>query len=865
MGYFTTKANSFFNKFLKYTTIYLSLYSKIIDANYTLQYSRKLLSSTNQTCSVPLHYNADVLDLYGDDNAIQTTIPFMFPFYGNTYNNIGISTNGLITMVGTSSSYTNVNMPSTTEPNNFIAVFWADLVTNSKSIFIRSTETDVIIQWTNMGFYGTSIPLGTFQVILYNDGSIQLRYITLMGSDISFGSTATIGIENFDGTVGTLISYNNKSLSPGMMYTLIYNSETNTYTYRFDIDNNSTILIPNIMPSIPELIAPYELMVLSKDSIVSLVWNSDRATYYKLFLSSDVYFTNVIYQNTYLTTSTYNISNLDSSTYYWKVYACNSYGCTESCTQQYSIASYNLPPPPPPPPSPPPPPPIDIEEPPPPPPLPPTLIPDPVYVQQISSAVSVAVSTTITTTTVAVISSSVASSVAGSVGSASLVPSPAGLISMISTVQSMNMKMNLQIGGTPDKMKGLASDIGWINLDFSSSKNNTARRMLVESSSNRDPYKQARTLFIYSILAFMLPFSLLHFCIQHYLITQKKKKIHGIMLFPQIELTIALLFLSPYGKSAAALFSLGTARSVFAGIGMLLALPIPLFVFSIYIVKKYIVDNRFLKYVLFDEKKHKHNLLYTIRKGILASPNKGFWKGRRQNLIDMYGVFFKPIRGPVYRFEDRIFRYDHQSGVYKWGRVLRSHERFTYARTFYKTYFIARILLISLLLNAFPYSPNGNVIQVVLLMILLTIHVYFMLFVSPLNSPKDQFVDISSNTCELGTYASGFSLLMARRLQLNAFVQVAENSMFAFQVISIGIHIIAQLWTFVLVFQIVKYMVMDKYYKESTIDTVYHLMITKKYANRWLIRVHHRPLKEWSYIYKKRAVSARNIRIQIQS
>jgi len=873
MGRSPYKMTCFFDKFLRYTTIYLSIYSKIIDAKYLFGQSRNLVSDINGTCIYSPYYNADIIDLYGDDTSTEVSLPFSFPFYQNTYNSIGVSTNGLITLGTISNIYNNVIIPSVSVPNNFIAVFWTDLIVNSKTIFIYKTESNAIIQWTNIGFYGTEIPLGTFQSILYANGTIQLRYITLMGSDMSFGSTATIGIENHSGMDGICISFRTASLVPGTLYTFTYNVNTNSYTYDYIIDDNHIILLPNTMPKIPNLIAPYYNMVFSANSVITFIWNSDGANYYKLYVSLDDLLAYIVYQNNELYLDTQDIANLTSSIYYWKVYACNIYGCTESCIQPFIIEDFAIPPPPPspppspspssppppsppppsppppspPPPSPPPPSPPPPSPPPPspPPPTPPSPISDVVVIQQIATVMTTAITTVVATSVSSVIVSSVAGSVGGSIGGASSVPSPAGLVSMIATVQAMNMKMNLQIGGTPDKIKGLASGIGWINLDFSLPKNTNSRRLLLQEET-RNPYEQAGSLFVYSILLFLLPLSIIHYCSQHYLVSKKEKKIIGIMLFPQIELTIAMLLISPYGKIAASLFLLRTPASIFAGFGMLCVIPIPLIILSIYAIKRYIINYRILKYVEFKHEYTKGGIIRLVRQAILASPSKGYWKSKDHHLMDMYGIFFKTIRGPVYTFKDKIVRYDSQKGVYKWGKVIKIHDRFEYIRTYYKAYFILRVLLISILLNAFPYSTDGDMVQTILLIIFVSIHVYFMLFVSPLNTPKDQLVDVTSNICELGFYSSGFCILMARRLHLEKIITMTENAMFVFQILTVGVQIISQLWNVVFIFNLIQSMIREKFYKNRIIYTSYHILLVKKYANRWLLYVHHRPLKGWA-------------------
>jgi hypothetical protein len=493
----------------------------------------------------------------------------------------------------------------------------------------------------------------------------------------------------------------------------------------------------------------------------------------------------------------------------------------------------------------------------------PVVVEEPIAMQQISAAVSAAVSTAVAASVSAVISSSVAGSVGGSVGGASSVPSPTGLVSMISTVQSMNMKMNLQLGGTPEMFKGLAGGVGWVNLDFSLPRK--ARRLLL--ASNTGPFENAAAMFVFSFLLFLLPVSIMHLYLQHYMKTRKGEHLKGILVFPQIELTIGLLLVSPYTKAAATLFSLGTAKSVFTGFGMLLAVPVPILCISIFTIRYIVVQHYLLKYVVFQKNEHYHHrnkFVQFIRRGILAYETKGYWKGKEQHLMDKFGVFFKSVRGPTFIFKDRMVHYNDKLKRYKWGSVIRAPESLVYPRTYYKSYFIVRMMIVSLLLNAFPYSPDGNIVQPILLVMMLTVHVYFMMFVSPFSAAKDQFTDISSNTCELGTYVAGMGMIISRRLHLNSVVQAMGNALFSFQLLSISIQIITQLWNVVMMFQIVRGVIIDKFYKERYIKNAYRLLLMKKYANRWLYRVHSRPISAWKQFYaRKKETSVDNVAITL--
>ena len=405
------------------------------------------------------------------------------------------------------------------------------------------------------------------------------------------------------------------------------------------------------------------------------------------------------------------------------------------------------------------------------------------------------------------------------------------------------MKIGLRIGDLPDAFKGLATEIGWINLDVSLPKKGYSRRILGSSNNDKDPFEKALSVFVYSFLLFLLPLSLLHLCFQH-LMRRGQKKVRGIVLFPQIELTIAMLLVIPYTKASAALLSLGTARGILAGLGMLLAIPIPMLFLSIYAVRRYIVKHRVIKYVVFQHRKPLPNLSIVgfLRTGIFASEQKGYWKGKEHKIMDMYNVFFRSIRGPTYTFKDRFVCYDENNNRYRWGSVVRVPDSMMYARTYYKAYFVARMILLSMLLCLFPDSPRGNIAQPALLVAMLAVHVHFMMFVSPFHSAKDQFTDVSSNLCELGTYVSGLCLLVSRRLYFKRTVWMMERSLLIFQIISIGIQVVAQLWNVFVLLQIIRGIIISRFYKDQSIRDAHKTFLMKKYGNRWLSRVHLRSI-----------------------
>ena len=147
-----------------------------------------------------------------------------FNFYGVDYVGTRFTADGVIGWPG-SVSAANTTIPEATEPNNFMALFWDDF----------------IVQYDATNNYGVSLvgDGASFATIEYDD--VQLKADTTKTLDMEVGyflqpddapgayeivfaydnitpglfaaASGTIGVENVDGTVGTLISYNDTALT----------------------------------------------------------------------------------------------------------------------------------------------------------------------------------------------------------------------------------------------------------------------------------------------------------------------------------------------------------------------------------------------------------------------------------------------------------------------------------------------------------------------------------------------------------------------------------------------------------------------------------------------------------------------------
>ncbi len=100
-------------------------------------------------------------------------------------------------------------MPDPNDPNDFIAPFWDNLDPSSGGvifIYYDFNSSELVIQYTDMprNSGGGVNGLYTFEVILKEDGSILYQYLEMEGEL----NSATVGIENSDGTTGLEVAYN---------------------------------------------------------------------------------------------------------------------------------------------------------------------------------------------------------------------------------------------------------------------------------------------------------------------------------------------------------------------------------------------------------------------------------------------------------------------------------------------------------------------------------------------------------------------------------------------------------------------------------------------------------------------------------
>ncbi|MGQ0841826.1 carboxypeptidase regulatory-like domain-containing protein [Actinokineospora sp.] len=157
--------------------------------------------------------------LTGDDAAATVPLPFDFFYYGNTYQNANISTNGHINFLTRNTSFANVGLPTTLAPNAAIYPFWDDLLVDASSRVLTKTSgtapnREFVIEWRNVTFFQATTTRIDAEAVLSENGEISLRYRGLdPANPREAGNSATIGIENQTGTVALQYSLNAPNLS----------------------------------------------------------------------------------------------------------------------------------------------------------------------------------------------------------------------------------------------------------------------------------------------------------------------------------------------------------------------------------------------------------------------------------------------------------------------------------------------------------------------------------------------------------------------------------------------------------------------------------------------------------------------------
>jgi hypothetical protein len=146
-----------------------------------------------------------------DGNTGLMPLSFGFWYRGRTYDSVAACTNGWASLSdGSSDNYGNVPLPDPGVPSNLLAGYWDDLTLRSNGrMWFQDFGDHVVLSWIDVPHYDVPADRATFQIILFNDGRIKVQLQQIEGA----ASSATIGIQNLDGTDG-LTAYVDAPIQP---------------------------------------------------------------------------------------------------------------------------------------------------------------------------------------------------------------------------------------------------------------------------------------------------------------------------------------------------------------------------------------------------------------------------------------------------------------------------------------------------------------------------------------------------------------------------------------------------------------------------------------------------------------------------
>lgn len=157
-----------------------------------------------------------------DDSEIDITLPFAFPYYGDSSAQIHVGNNGALLVKGNGDvPPNNTAMDNDGTPNQMIAVMWDDIDGGTGAITAgagnvywkvlgSAPNRRVVVSWQDRPRF-RNIGAASFQAILYEDGDVLMQYkdVVFGSSNYDNGQSATVGIRG-DGSANSLQFSNNE-------------------------------------------------------------------------------------------------------------------------------------------------------------------------------------------------------------------------------------------------------------------------------------------------------------------------------------------------------------------------------------------------------------------------------------------------------------------------------------------------------------------------------------------------------------------------------------------------------------------------------------------------------------------------------
>jgi ElaB/YqjD/DUF883 family membrane-anchored ribosome-binding protein len=125
----------------------------------------------------------------GDDNTQNVALGFEFEYWGQTFTDAWVSSNGFVSFQSGAHLCCN-GQPIEMAQRNTIYAYWSDLISFTGNPYYRRDDGSILFGWYGVNEYGTNNS-STFEISLFADGKIQLNYGNL---GFTGGHTFTAGI-----------------------------------------------------------------------------------------------------------------------------------------------------------------------------------------------------------------------------------------------------------------------------------------------------------------------------------------------------------------------------------------------------------------------------------------------------------------------------------------------------------------------------------------------------------------------------------------------------------------------------------------------------------------------------------------------
>ena len=125
----------------------------------------------------------------GDDNTQNVALGFEFEYWGQTFTDAWVSSNGFVSFQSGANLCCN-GQPIEVAQRNTIYAYWSDLISFTGNPYYRRDDGSILFGWYGVNEYGTNNS-STFEIGLFADGKIQLNYGNL---GFTGGHTFTAGI-----------------------------------------------------------------------------------------------------------------------------------------------------------------------------------------------------------------------------------------------------------------------------------------------------------------------------------------------------------------------------------------------------------------------------------------------------------------------------------------------------------------------------------------------------------------------------------------------------------------------------------------------------------------------------------------------